>query len=115
MLAAGVDDVDQAAHADVEHQIGLAVEKFRAVDESEVMHLVHALGRGLDRHGVADIAGDELDLACDSGEPARRPTRIVVKYTHLRATSHQRLYQRGADEAAAAGDKNLRSGHAALS
>ena len=62
VLAAGVDHIDHAAHADIEHQVGLAVEKFRAVDEGEVMHLVHPL-RGLGRpRRVANIAGDELDV-----------------------------------------------------
>ena len=42
VLAAGVDHVDHAAHADVEHQVGLGVEEFGAVDEGEVMHFVHA-------------------------------------------------------------------------
>ncbi len=65
MLAAGIDDIDHAAHADVEHQLGLRVEELRAVDEGEVMHLVLACRRALDRAGVADVAGDELDILLD--------------------------------------------------
>ena len=41
---------------------GCAVEEFGAVDEGEVVHLVHAARRGLDRGGIADVAGDEFDI-----------------------------------------------------
>ena len=71
VLAAGVDHIDHAAHADVEHQLGLRIEKFGAVDEGEVMHLVHAMRRALDGGRVANIAGDEFDVLLDAAQPAR--------------------------------------------
>ena len=99
MLAAGVDDIDHAAHADIEHQIGLAVEKFGAVDESQMMHLVHALGRDIDCGGVTDVAADEFDVFLDRFQPARAAARIVVEHAHARAGFHQRLDQSRTDEA----------------
>src|SRR6187455_396149 len=80
MLAAGIDDIDHPAYADIENEIGLAVEEFRAVDEGEVMDFVHVLRCLLDLGGVADIAGDEFDILRDLCEPARASTRIVVKH-----------------------------------
>ena len=99
VLAAGVDHIDHAAHADVEHQFGRAVEKFSAVDEGQVMHLVHALGGAVNRSGVADIASDEFDILLDIGEPARAAARIVVEYADFLAGLHQSLDQARADEA----------------
>src|SRR5262249_17315287 len=61
MAAAAVDDVDDTLDADVEHEIGSAVERRRAVDEGEMMHLVDAAHGRVDGGGVADIAGDELN------------------------------------------------------
>lgn len=69
MLAAGVDDIDHPAHADIENEIGLAIEEFRAVDEGEVMDFVDACCRLLDLGGIADIAGDELDTRASYGRP----------------------------------------------
>ena len=46
------------------------------------MHLVHALRRSLDRGGIANVAGDELDVLRDVGEPPRRAARIVVEHAH---------------------------------
>ena len=93
MLAAGVDDIDHAAHADIEHQIGLAVEEFRAVDEGEVMDLVHALRRLLDRGGIANIAGDEFNIFRDLCKAARAAARIVVEHAHAVTGLDQRLDQ----------------------
>ena len=91
MLAAGVDDIDHPAYADVENEVGLAVEEFRAVDEGEVMHFVHALRRLLDRGGVANIAGDEFDLLCDLRQPAWAAARIVVEHAHAVTGADQRF------------------------
>ena len=60
--AAGVDHVDHALDADVEHQLGRAVEELRAVDEGEMVHLLDAAHGGMDRRGIADVACDELDV-----------------------------------------------------
>ena len=49
------------------------------------MHLVDAAHRALHRVGIADIAGDELDVAFDLGEPPRRAARIVVEHAHRAA------------------------------
>ena len=71
MAAAGIDHVHHALHADIEHELRLAVEEFRAVDVGEVMHLVHAARGG--EHGIeiADIAADEFDILLDIGKPPR--------------------------------------------
>jgi hypothetical protein len=68
----GVDDVDDTLHADVEHQIGRPVEDGSAVDVGEVMHLLDAAHRGVDRGGIADIALDEFELALEAIEAAQR-------------------------------------------
>ena len=82
LLPAGVDDVDDALDADIEHEIGRAVEGRRAVDEGEVMHLVDAAHGGIDRGGVADVAADELDVVLDLLQPPQRAARIVVEHAH---------------------------------
>ena len=64
---------------------GCAVEEFGAVDEGEVMHLVHALRRVRDRGRIANVAGDEFDVVLDLGEPARAAARIVVEHAHAAA------------------------------
>ncbi len=112
MAPAGVDDVDDALDADVEHEIGRAVERRGAVDEGEVMHLVDAAHGGLDRGRVADVAADELDVALDAGEPPQRAAGIVVEHAHGVAAPQQRLDQRRADEAAAAGHQDAPRAHA---
>ena len=61
------------------------------------------------RRGIADVAGDEFDVAFDLLQAPRRAARIVVEHAHGVAVLHQRLDQRGADEAAAAGDQNANS------
>ena len=61
--AAGVEHIDHALDADVEHQLRRAVEEFGAVDEGEMVDLVDAAHRGVDGRGIADVAGDELDVA----------------------------------------------------
>jgi hypothetical protein len=91
LLAAGVDDIDHPAHADIENKIGLAVEEFRAVDEGEVMDFVHALRCLLDLGGIADIAVDEFDILCDLCEPARASARIIIEHAHLMAGLNERL------------------------
>jgi hypothetical protein len=88
-------------------QFGLRVEELGAVDEGEVMHLVHALRGARHRVGVADVAADELDVVLNLGQPARAAARIVVEHAHARARFDQRLDQAGADEAAAAGDEDF--------
>ena len=111
-MPAGIDDVDDALDADVEHEIGRAVEEFGAVDEGEMMHLVDAAHGGVDRGGIADIACDEFDVAVDAGQAPRRAARIVVEHAHGVALAHERLHQRGADEAAAAGHQDAAGAHA---
>ena len=111
MFAAGVDDVDHAAHANIEHKLGLAVEKFGAVDEGEMVHLVHALRGALDGGGIADIAADEFDIFLDFGQTARTAARIVVEHADALAVLDQSFDQARADEAAAAGDENFRAAH----
>src|SRR6185295_3898540 len=106
MLAAGIDDIDHPAYADIENEIGLAVEEFRAVDEGEVMDFVHVLRCLLDLGGVADIAGDEFDILRDLCEPARASTRIVVKHAHAVTGFDQRFDEARTDETAAAGDED---------
>ena len=69
--------------------------------------------RPLDRGGVANVAGDEFDVVCNIGEPARMPARIVVEHAHAAARAQQRLHQAGADEAAAAGDEDAGAHEAA--
>ena len=91
MLAAGVDDIDHPAHADIENKIGLAVEEFRAVDEGEVMDFVHALRCLLDLGGIANISGDEFDIFRDLCEAARASARIVVEHAHDETGLDQRL------------------------
>ena len=113
MAPAGVDHVDHALDADIEHEFGRAVEGRGAVDEGEVMHLVDASRRGVDRGRVADVAADEFDVALDVGEPTQRAARIVVEHAHRLAAPHQRLDQGRADEAGAAGDQDAPRAHAA--
>ena len=75
-MPAAVDDVDDALDADVEHEVGGAVERRGAVDEGEVMHLVDVVHGGFDRGRVANVAMDELDLALDLAQPAKSSARI---------------------------------------
>ena len=103
--AAGVDHVDHALDTDIEHKFGGAVEKFRAVDEGEMMHLIDATHGARHHGGIADIAADEFDVAFDLPQAARRAARIVVQHPHGVAFFHQRLDERRTDEAAAAGDQ----------
>ena len=111
VAAAGVDHVDHPAHADVEHEFRRRVEEFGAVDEGEVVHLVHALRRGRDDFGVADIAGDEIDIRGDLLQAARVAARIVVKHPQPVSGKKERLDQTGADEAAAAGHEDAATAH----
>src|SRR5258708_39951860 len=104
--AAGIVEVDHALDAAVEPKLGSAVEEFGAVDEGEMMHLVHAAHRAFDGCSVADIAADELDVVLDGFEPPRRAARIVVEHAHRMAVLDQRLDQCRADEARTAGDEN---------
>src|SRR5260221_14544009 len=108
---AGIDDVNHALDADVEHKLGGAVEEFGAVDEGEMMHLVHAAYRAFDDCSVADIAADELDVVLDDFKPPRRAARIVVEHAHRMAVLDQRLDQRRADETRTAGDENAAWAH----
>jgi hypothetical protein len=112
VAAAGVDDVDHPAHADVEHELRRRVEEFGAVDEGEVMHLIHARGRGRDRLGIADVAGDEVNLCGDFREAARAAARFVVEHAHSVASTKERLHEAGADEAATAGHQDTATVHA---
>ena len=104
-----------AFDADVEHQFRRVVEEFRAVDEGEMMDLVHAARGGEHRVEIADIAADELDVLLDIGQPARPSARIVVEHAHGAAVAQQAPDQRRADEAAAAGDQHARVAHAKAS
>ena len=64
------------------------------------MHLVHALRGALDRRRVANVAGDEFDVFFDFVQPARTAPRELSSSTRtLWPAAHQRLHQRGADEA----------------
>ena len=110
-MAAAVDDVDDAFDADVEHDIGGAVECRRAIDEGEMVHLVDAAHGGIDCRGVADIAADELDVVSDLLQPAQGSAGIVVEHPHRLALTHQRLDQGRTDKAAAAGDQNMPWAH----
>jgi len=111
VAAAAVDDVDDALDADVEHEIGRAVERCRAVDKGKVMHLVDAAHGGVDRGCVADVAADELDVAFDLAQPAQGSAGIVVKHAHVFALAHERLDQTRTEKAAAAGDQNALRAH----
>src|SRR5262249_1493750 len=111
LAAAAVDDVDDALDADVEHEIGRAVERCRAVDEGKVMHLIDAAHGGVDRSRVADVAADELDVAFDLAQPTQSSAGIVVKHAHVFALAHERLNQTRTDKAAAAGDQNAPRAH----
>ena len=106
ILAASIDYIDHPAHADVEHQVGLAIKEFRAIDEGEMMHLVHPLHGFADRGGVANVSGDEFYVLLNFGQPAWRAARIIVEHAHAMAGVHQGFHKSGADEAAAAGDEN---------
>src|SRR5215475_9570250 len=111
MVTATVDDVDDALDADVEHEIGRAVEGCRAVDEGEVMHLVDAAHGRVHRGRVADVAADEFDVALDLPQPAQRSAGIVVEHAHRLAHPHECLDQGRAEEAAAAGDQDAPRAH----
>ena len=115
VLAGGVDYVEHAAHADIEHKIGLGVEEFRAVDEGEMVHFVDAFASALNCGGIADIAGDEVDVVFDLDEPARMTARVVVENAHGRARAQQRLDQSRAEEARSAGDEDAAHGAASRS
>src|SRR3972149_107369 len=68
MLAAGVDHIDNAFHADIEHQLRRAVKELGAVDIGEMMHLVdaaHRIRRG--RRG----APRELSSSTRTAQPSR--------------------------------------------
>jgi hypothetical protein len=111
VVAAAVNDVDDALDADVEHEIGRAVERGRAVDEGKVMHLVDAAHGRVDRDRVADVSADELDVAFDLVQPAQSSTGIVVEHAHGLALAHERLDQTRTEKAAAAGDQNAPRTH----
>ena len=113
VAAAGVDHVDHPAHADVEHEFRRRVEEFGAVDEGEVVYFLHAFRRGRDGFGVADIAGDEIDIRGDLLQAARVAARIVVKHPQPVSGKKERLDQTGADEAAAAGHQDAATAHRA--
>src|SRR5690348_11093503 len=104
--SAGVDDVDDAANTDVEHQIWLRVEKLGAVDEGQVVHFLHPSRCLPDGRTVADIAGNEFNIGSDAGKAPRTTARIVVEDAHAVARLDQRLYQCSTDETAAAGDED---------
>src|SRR4029450_3139370 len=110
-MPAGVDDVDDALDADVEHDLGRVVEGGRAVDVGEVMHLIDAAHGGLAGGGIADVASDEFEVAVEAGQASHRAAGIVVEYPHALAPAHQRLDQRGPDEAAAAGHQDATGAH----
>ena len=61
--------------------------------------------------GVADVAGDELDVGSTSRSRRERAAGIVVEHAHPIAVAHQRLDQGGADEAAAAGHQDTSRAH----
>ena len=67
--------------------------------------------RGGDRFGIADIAGDEIDIGGDLFEAARVAARIVVKHPQPVSGKKERLDQTGADEAAAAGHQDAATAH----
>src|SRR6516164_6948190 len=115
VVAAAVDDVDDALDADVEHEVGRAVERRRAVDEGEMMHLVDAAHGGVDRGRIADVAADELDVAFDLAQPAQSSAGIVVEHAHFFALAHERLDQTRTEKAAAAGDQNAPRTHSSAS
>src|SRR5262249_60502444 len=110
-LPAGVDDIDDALDADVEHEIGGAVEGRGAVDEGEVVHLVDAAHGIIDGSRIADVGVDEFDVALDFAQPAQGPTGIIVEDPHCFALTHERLDQGRAEKAAAAGDQNAPCAH----
>src|SRR5262245_62967840 len=109
MPPAAVDDVDDALNADVEHEVGRAVECRGAVDEGEVVHLVDASYGSVDRIRVANVAVDEIDVALDLAQPAQGAARIVVEHAHRLAGAEQRLDQGGTDKTAAAGHQDARA------
>src|SRR5215475_454258 len=111
IVPAAVDDVDDALDADVEHEIGRTVERRRAVDEREVMHLVDAAHGGVDRGRIADVAADEFDVALDLPQPAQSSAGIVVEHAHRLALAHECLDQGRAEEAAGARDQDAPRAH----
>src|SRR5262249_20250212 len=73
--------------------------------------LVDATHGACHRGRVADVAANELDLALDLGEPPRRAPGIVVEHPQRLALLQQRLDQRRADEAGAAGHQDAPRAH----
>ena len=77
LAATGVDHIDHALDADIEHQFGRAVEKFGAVDEGEVMNLA-ARPLWVDRLVVLsrpDMDRVELEMVCGKGGYVRSIAR----------------------------------------
>jgi hypothetical protein len=108
---AGIDDVDDALHTNVEHEIGRAVERRRTVHEGEMMHLVDAAHGRIDVGGVADVTADELDVALDLSQPAQGATGIIIEHAHRLALAHEPRDQGRAEKATAAGDQNAPYAH----
>ena len=74
------------------------------------MHLVDAAHRGCTTVSASRMSPAMNSMSFStSGEPPRRAARIVVEHAHRVAVAHQRLHQRRADEAGAAGDQDARS------
>ena len=83
-----------------------AVKKISAVDEGKMMHLVHTAHRLIYHGGIADIAGDELNIVLNFLQASWCTPRIVVKHANGMPLVEERLYECGADKATAAGDEN---------
>ncbi len=112
MAPAGIDDVDDALDANVEHEIRRAVEGGCAIDEGEVVHLRDATHGSIDRGGVTNVAFHKLDVVFHAAQPALGAARIVVEHAHRFSAAHQLLHQRRANEAAAARYENALPAHA---
>src|SRR6185312_12794794 len=112
-VAACIDDIDHAAHADIQHQIRLRVEKLSAVDESKMVDLVDALCCLVEYGSIANIAGDEFNIIGDLGKAAKVSARIVVEDANMVAGFEQGFDKPGADETAAA--RNQYAAHPRIS
>ena len=86
---------------------GCAVEEFRAVDEGEMMHLVHALARLCSTAAASRISPAMNSMSLSTSVSRRGLPRELSSSTRTRWPARTSAFtSAGADEAAAAGDQN---------
>src|SRR6516225_1389528 len=115
MFAAGFDDIDNPAHADIEHKFGRLVKELGTIDESQMMYLIHALHGARNGFGVTNIAGNQFDFLCNIVQTAPGTTRVVVEYPHSVTERKEPLGQSGTNIARATGHQHATSAHACIS